>query len=109
VSIDDALDSSAPVWAPPELHVEWKEQFPNLEFTNNPDRINDLSEQMTGAFQVEHSIDDGFPDPVTMTSGMDASGKAIIPLNGSRGLRPIRQGGVLLRQILVLVLMGSCG
>lgn len=84
--LDDGLDTSAPVWTPPTLDVDWQEQFPNLYFSGNPDRINDLSEQMTGEFNVEHSLDDGLPDAVTMTTSADASGKATIPLNGRQGV-----------------------
>lgn len=90
--LDDALNTSAPVWTAPELSVDWQEQFPNLFFSGNPDRINDLSQQMTGAFTVEHSIDDGLPDAVTMTTSADASGKAEIPLNGRQGIEAVSIG-----------------
>lgn len=90
--LDDALNTSAPVWTPPGLEVEWKEQFPNLYFSGNPDRINDLTQQMTGAFTVDQSIDDGLPDAVTMTTSADASGKAEIPLNGRQGIEAVTIG-----------------
>lgn len=85
-AMDDALNSSTPAWTPPKLTVEWQEQFPNLKFTDNPDAVNNFSSQMSGVFTVEHSIDDGLPDPVTMTTSADASGKAVIELNGRQGI-----------------------
>lgn len=84
--LDDGLNTSAPVWAPAALDVDWKEQQPNLFFSENPDRLNDMTRQMTGAFTVEHSLEDGLPDPVTMTTSADASGQANIPLLGRDGI-----------------------
>lgn len=113
--IDDGLDTSAPVWTPAELAVDWQEQFPNLWFSGNPDRINDLSQQLTGEFTVEHSIDDGLPDAVTMTTSADASGKAVIPLNGRQGIvantigwrTGVTEGGTATNEIFFFSLPGD--
>lgn len=84
--LDDGLNTSTPVWAPPNLTAWWEEAPPNLTTAGNPDAVCFLDEQTTGDFKVSHSLDDGFPGPVTMSTGSDASGIAEIPLNGKEGI-----------------------
>lgn len=84
--LDDALNSSSVQWAPSNLLAMWEEQDPNLVFSGNPDAPCYMDENLTGDYVVNHSLDDGLPDPVTMTNGNDASGKAVIPLNGKQGV-----------------------
>jgi hypothetical protein len=80
-SLDDALNSSAPVYAPHTLYAYWQE-LANEVINTNPDTPINLSEQMDGSFKVEQSLDDALPDPVTMTQGNDASGSLIAALLG---------------------------
>lgn len=73
--LDDALNSSAPLYAPSDIYVDWAELPPNV--THN------LSSQIGDqGYVVEQSMDDGLPDPVTMTSSNDASGKFATDLVG---------------------------
>jgi hypothetical protein len=83
--LDDALASGSVVFAPAKLIAKWREAGP-IEDTLATDARTDLSEQMTGNYTVEHSIDDALPDPVTMATGLDASGKLTADLNGKEGM-----------------------
>ena len=83
-NLDDGLNTSAPVWLPPNLSAVWDEA--------NPDPNRDvLDEQMTGEFTVNQSIDDGLPDPVTMTTSNDASGTLSAPLIGRGNMQDARK------------------
>ncbi|MET0416553.1 MAG: hypothetical protein ABW022_11090 [Actinoplanes sp.] len=84
--LDDGLNTSAPVFAPPVLTAFWPEALPGVENSGNPDALIYMDDQMTGDYSVSHSLDDGLPDPVTMTTGHDASGVATMPLNGREGV-----------------------
>lgn len=86
-ALDDGLNTSAPVFAPPVLTVFWPEALSNVVNSGNPDAVVVMDDQMTGEYTVDHSLDDGLPDPVTMTSSNDASGSAGIPLIGRPGIK----------------------
>lgn len=81
-ALDDALAQASVVWSSPNLTADWLEQYPSEPTDGNPDATRELGQQLTGDFKVEHSLDDGFPDPVTMTTGNDASGVLTTTLNG---------------------------
>lgn len=81
-TLDDALNSSSVVFDTPDLKAEWREMPPNEKFGTNADTVRDLSQQMNGDFTVDHSLDDALPDPVTMTTGNDASGSMTAALLG---------------------------
>lgn len=83
-ALDDALNSSTPVFESPTLHVDWKELPPQIGSTNS-DSPRIMSGQL-GDYTVEHSLDDGLPDPVTFTSGNDASGVVSAQLAGREGV-----------------------
>jgi hypothetical protein len=85
-ALDDALNSSAPVFAPPNLTADWAEQRPSEPTDGNPDSVRELGQQMTGEYTVTHSLDDGLPDPVTMTTSNEASGVLAVSLNGRDGV-----------------------
>lgn len=73
-TLDDALNSPAPVFHAADLVADWKEMPASQVQSSNRESVHLLSHQMTGAYSVDHSLDDGLPDPVTMTNGNDASG-----------------------------------
>lgn len=84
-ALDDALNSSSIVWGEHQLYVNWRE-VDNGDIASNPDSVSNLSSQFNGAATISHSLDDGLPDPVTMTSGAEASGSLAAGLNGRQGL-----------------------
>lgn len=84
--LDDAIASSAPVYYPSNLQAFWRELPPGESAAGNADSPRDLSSQLMD-FNVEHSLDDGLPDTVTMTTSNDASGKLTASLTGRSGLR----------------------
>lgn len=81
--LDDALNSSAPLFSPPTLYVDW-EEVPDSEGTRLENR-RDLSDMLEGTYKVEQSFDDALPDPVTMTNNADASGTLEATLTGREG------------------------
>jgi hypothetical protein len=85
-ALDDALNQSSVVFLAPSLLAHWREAGPAEETLSEDARTN-LSGQMTGAWSIDHSLDDGLPDPVTMTTGNDASGKLSAGLNGKTGMK----------------------
>jgi hypothetical protein len=99
--LDDGLDTSAPVWYPASLYADWLELPPGEEASGNSDTQRLLGPQLgPGGWQVEHSLEDALPDPVTMTTGNDASGKLAATLTGREaayadtiGWRTNAQGG----------------
>lgn len=68
--LDDALNTPTPTYHPPDLIADWQE----TSASTDPNGVNVLTDQMTGTYSVTHSLDDGLPDPVTMTNSNDASG-----------------------------------
>lgn len=82
--IDTALQQSAPVWVPPELYVYWEETPTNYPY-QPPGDIKVLTEQIGETITIDHSLDDGLPDPVTMTSQNNASGISKVDLIGRYG------------------------
>jgi hypothetical protein len=84
-SLDDALNSSAPVFHPSEIYAEWQELPTNNSASTNADNPRDLGSQLL-SYTVEQSLEDGLPDAVTMTNGNDASGKLLASLAGRPGV-----------------------
>lgn len=82
-ALDDALNSSAVVWTPPDLTVIWKESSPSEG--DGVENLEELSDMLDGDFEVEQSFDDALPDPVTMTGSNDASGTLTAGLLGREG------------------------
>lgn len=85
-ALDDALNSSSISLDAPKLTAAWAEIPASETPALNPDTLNDLSGQMTGEYVVTQSLEDALPDPVTMTSGNDASGTLSAALVGREGL-----------------------
>lgn len=85
-ALDDALNSSSITFDAPKLTASWVEIPAPDTPTVNPESANNLTGQMTGEFTVTHSLDDALPDPVTMTSGNDASGGLTASLTGRQAL-----------------------
>lgn len=79
--LDDALNTSAPVFAPMRLTADWDELPPGVS-VGGYDSLRDLGQQMGDAWQVDHSFDDGFPDAVTLSGSSDASGSLSSELVG---------------------------
>jgi hypothetical protein len=90
-TLDDALNSSNPMFHPVEIIAEWKElppgyvaALPNAQVEN----LQNLGQQIgPQGYTVDHSLDDGLPDPVTMTSSNDASGQMTADLVGRQANR----------------------
>jgi hypothetical protein len=85
-SLDDALNSPAPVFAPPTLTVGWRER-PDTEASKPGENLSDMSDMLEGSFEIAQSFDDALPDPVTMTNGNDAGGALTASLVGRMGLQ----------------------
>lgn len=90
-ALDDALNSSSIVWGTHALYAYWRE-IDNGDIATNIDSPSNLTEQLTGVATIDHSLDDGLPDSVTMTSGNDASGSLSAGLNGRPGLTYFNSG-----------------
>ncbi|MET0418705.1 MAG: hypothetical protein ABW022_22040 [Actinoplanes sp.] len=84
-ALDDAINSGAPTYLPPELRAFWTGLVVNSNENFVDHGIGDLSEQLGQTFTVEHSLDDGLPDPVTFTSQNNASGAMTAELVGKPG------------------------
>lgn len=82
--LDDALNSSAPMFHPVEINADWEELPPGYSSAGLViDAISDLGQQIgPNGYAVEQSLDDALPDPVTMTGTNDASGKLVADLVG---------------------------
>lgn len=81
-SLDDALNSSAPMFAPATVQADW-EELPEGMSVGGADSLRDLGQQIgPQGFDVTHSLDDGMPDAVTMTGQNDASGSLGMELVG---------------------------
>lgn len=83
-TLDDALNSSTPLFAPPTLLVTWAETPPTE--SAGVENLYDMSDMLEGSFTVEQSFDDALPDPVTMTTSNDASGTFEATLIGREGI-----------------------
>lgn len=85
-SLDDALASSSVEFGPHPLKAYWRESDGVSDGSVNADTPTDLTQQSSGAMQITHTLDDGLPDPVTMTTSADASGILSAELVGREGL-----------------------
>jgi hypothetical protein len=85
-SLDDALASSSVEFGPHPLLAYWRESDKSDDGSVNADTPTDLTQQASGAMQITHTLDDGLPDPVTMTTSADASGILTADLIGRQGL-----------------------
>lgn len=83
-ALDDALNSGSIEYGPHVLRAYWREEG-NDDILTNPDAIGNLTPQATGVYQIDQSMDDALPDPVTMTTGNQASGSLSAGLNGRDG------------------------
>jgi hypothetical protein len=82
-ALDDALNSSAPLFDPVEIIANWEELPGYVAGESAVDDLRDLGQQIgPQGYTVEHSFDDGLPDPVTMTATNNASGKLVADLVG---------------------------
>jgi hypothetical protein len=70
-ALDDALASVAPAWIRPLVKTDWRR---SSEGYGGDGTYDDLTDQNGSSFDVDHSYDDGLPDPVTYTSSATASG-----------------------------------
>lgn len=84
-ALDDALASNSIVLGPHQIKALWRETS-NEDIATNPDAVGNLTDQHDGSMSVTHSLNDGLPDSVTMTTGNDASGTLSAGLNGREGL-----------------------
>lgn len=84
-ALDDALSNTAIVLGPHQLKAYWREAD-NVDIDTNVDSTGNLTDQSDGSMTITHSLDDGLPDNVTMTTGNDASGALSAGLNGREGL-----------------------
>lgn len=83
-SLDDALNSSAPMFDQVSVSANWVELAPGYMAATEPvDNLTDLGQQIgPQGYTVKQSFDDGLPDPVTMTGSNDASGSFAMDLVG---------------------------
>jgi hypothetical protein len=85
-AMDDLLNSSSLVMYPASIVATWDELEPgysSVAVNTAAESLNQLGQQIgpQGAVVVQ-SFDDGLPDPVTLTSGNDASGTFQMDLVG---------------------------
>jgi len=80
-ALDDALASPSTTWVRPNLKAYW-DGFETPLGAEREDLGPQLGEQLT----LEHSLNDGLPDPVTMTSQSNASGALSADLIGREEL-----------------------
>lgn len=80
--LDDALNTSAPLFAPVSVTADWAE-LPEGLSVGGADSLRDLGQQVgPDGFSIGHSLDDGMPDAITMTGQADASGTLEMSLAG---------------------------
>lgn len=84
-ALDDALNQSSIVFGPHPLQVSWRE-WGLIDYSTNPDSVANFMNDMRGDITVNHSLDDGLPDPVTMSTSSDASGVLVAGVKGREGL-----------------------
>jgi hypothetical protein len=82
--LEDALNSSAPMFDQVEVIANWQELPPGYTATSTAvDSLEDLGSQVgPNGYTVKQSFDDGLPDPVTMSTSLDASGSMGMDLVG---------------------------
>lgn len=88
-ALDDGLNTDTPLFAPAKITANWLDLPSDYATLVTEDAITALGDQIgPQGFRVTQSLDDGLPDPVTMTSGNDASGSLSSDLVGRPGLDP---------------------
>jgi hypothetical protein len=86
-ALDDALNSGTPQFDPTEIIVDWRDAPSGGPANPNEDNPRDLTRQIgSGGWSVQHSFEDGLPDPVTMTTGNDANGHMTAEVLGREGV-----------------------
>jgi hypothetical protein len=85
-ALDDALAQSSIVFGPHPVKATWRE-YSNGDYLTNTDSISDLALDSDGSMTISHSLDDGLPDPVTMSTKDSASGQFKLGLVGRQGLK----------------------
>lgn len=88
-ALDDALNSTAPMFHPPTVTADWVELQPNYAANEPPnDSLRDLGQQIgDSGLSVTQSLDDGLPDEVTMTGSNDAAGVLTMGLTSRQMLQ----------------------
>jgi hypothetical protein len=86
-TLDDGIASPAPIWVAPLIKAVWEGQD-----YRGSGSVDDLGQQLGDGFGIEHSYDDGLPDPVTMTASVDASGVMSADLNGKDPIAAVTTG-----------------
>jgi hypothetical protein len=84
-ALDDAMNSSSIVLGRHPILAYWRETS-NTDILTNPDAVGNLTDQHDGTITAKHSLDDGLPDPVTMTTGNESAGILSAGMNGREGL-----------------------
>lgn len=80
--LDDAFNTSVPLLGPTDVTVDW-EELPEGMSVGGVDSLRDFGQQLgEGGYKISQSMDDGLPDPVTMTGSNDASGSMGMDLIG---------------------------
>lgn len=99
-AIDDALNEASIRYGPHQIFAYWRESDRLADGALNADTPVNLTTQSDGKMTISHAMDDGLPDPVTMTGSGDPSGVMSVGLNGREGLtlassgyRPFDAGG----------------
>jgi hypothetical protein len=85
-ALDDALAEASQQLGPHQITALWRESDGASDGSVNADTPTNLTPQSSGALTISHSLDDGLPDPVTMTTGGDAAGSLSMGLTGREGL-----------------------
>jgi hypothetical protein len=85
-AFDDALASASVQFGPHQLTALWRESDGASDGSVNADTPTDITQQHDGVMVIAHSLDDGLPDPVTMTTGADAAGSLAAGLTAREGL-----------------------
>ncbi len=80
--LDNALNTSAPLFAPVTITADWAE-LPEGLSVGGVDSLRDLGQQVgPNGFEIGQSLDDGMPDAITMTGQSEASGTLSVGLAG---------------------------
>lgn len=72
-----AVSASSGVWAPPVVHADWAN-----DGYGGDTSIDNLSDLAGRPISIQQALDDGMPSDVTITSGRDATSKALMPVGG---------------------------
>lgn len=79
--LSDALLAASRVLVSPRVRTDWRDVG-----YGGDQSLDDLTPSFGGQYTVDHSLDDGLPSDITLTSGANASGTLSIPvLNGTTG------------------------